>query len=142
MSGEIATEDRVQLGVEIEKREQEVAIFKADLAKLELEDSRSPALLRMLARAFGFGAAGKLERARFKLGFKQEELSQLKTQDELRAQTIRLSNPASDRQFAPPFAETTEQKMERMITENPAELAPHIRRIYQQQIKVERLASQ
>jgi hypothetical protein len=33
----------------------------------------------MLGRAFGFGAAGKLERARFKAGYKQEQLAEFES---------------------------------------------------------------
>jgi hypothetical protein len=36
----------------------EVAVFAGQLAALEQEYARSPALLKMLGRAFGFGATG------------------------------------------------------------------------------------
>jgi hypothetical protein len=42
---------------------------------LEEEYACSHAILKMLGRAFGFGAAGKLERARFKVGYKREQLA-------------------------------------------------------------------
>jgi len=50
-----------------EELQKEAAVFAAQLAALEQDYARSPALLKMLGRAFGFGAAGKLERARFKV---------------------------------------------------------------------------
>jgi len=46
---------------------------------LEQEYARSPALLKMLGRAFGFGAAGKLERARFKVSYKREQLAEFES---------------------------------------------------------------
>jgi len=56
--------------------QKEVSVFAAQPAALEEEYARSPALLKMLGRAFGFGAAGKLERARFKVSYKQEQLAE------------------------------------------------------------------
>ena len=38
-----------------------------------------PTLLKMLGRAFGFGAAGKLERARFKVSYKREQLAEFES---------------------------------------------------------------
>jgi hypothetical protein len=58
-----------------EELQKEIAVFAAQLAALEQEYARSPALLKMLGRAFGFGAAGKLERARFKVSYKREQLA-------------------------------------------------------------------
>jgi hypothetical protein len=46
---------------------------------LEQEYARSSALLKMLGRAFGFGAAGKLERARFKVSYKREQLAEFES---------------------------------------------------------------
>ncbi len=39
-----------------EDLQKEVVVFAAQLAALEQEYARSPALLKMLGRAFGFGA--------------------------------------------------------------------------------------
>ena len=58
-----------------EELQKEIAVFAAQLAALEQEYARSPALLKMLGRAFGFGAAGKLERAQFKVSYKREQLA-------------------------------------------------------------------
>ena len=62
-----------------EELQKEVAVFAAQLVALELEYARSPALLKMLGRAFGFGAAGKLERARFKVSYKREQLAEFES---------------------------------------------------------------
>ena len=62
-----------------EELQKEVAVFAAQLAALEQEYARSPALLKMLGRAFGFGAAGKLERARFKVSYKREQLAEFES---------------------------------------------------------------
>jgi hypothetical protein len=62
---------------------EEVAVLKAQLDELEQRNLGSPALIRKLAEFFGFGAAGKLERARFKLTFKQEELDRFEARPEM-----------------------------------------------------------
>jgi hypothetical protein len=62
-----------------EELQKEAAVFDVQLAALEQEYSRSPALLKMLGRAFGFGAAGKLERARFKVSYKREQLAEFES---------------------------------------------------------------
>src|SRR5215813_6107470 len=91
MSGEVVERNRAQTETEIGRLEQEVAILDDQLAKLVLKDSQSPPLLRMLGKAFGFGASGKLEWARFKLKFKQEELSRLKTRYDTWSETAPAS---------------------------------------------------
>src|SRR5262245_35034600 len=62
-----------------EELQKEVAVFAAQLVALEQEYARSPAILKMLGRAFGFGAAGKLERARFKVSYKREQLAEFES---------------------------------------------------------------
>ncbi len=62
-----------------EELQKEAAVFAAELAVLEEKYDRSSALLKMLGRAFGFGAAGKLERARFKVSYKREQLAQFES---------------------------------------------------------------
>jgi hypothetical protein len=62
-----------------EELQKEAAVFAAQLAALEQEYDRSPALLKMLGRAFGFGAAGKLERARFKVSYKRDQLAEFES---------------------------------------------------------------
>jgi hypothetical protein len=63
-----------------EELQKEAAVFAAQLAALEQEYARSSALLKMFGRAFGFGAAGKLERARFKASYKREQLAEFESQ--------------------------------------------------------------
>jgi hypothetical protein len=62
-----------------EELQKEAAVFAAQFVTLEQEYARSPALLKMLGRAFGFGAAGKLERARFKVSYKREQLAEFES---------------------------------------------------------------
>jgi len=62
-----------------EELQKEAAVFAAQLAALEQEYARTSALLKMLGRAFGFGAAGKLERARFKASYKREQLAEFES---------------------------------------------------------------
>jgi hypothetical protein len=62
---------------------EEVAVLKDQLAELEQKNLRSSAIIRKLCEFFGFGAAGKLEWARFKLNFKQEELERLEAEPEM-----------------------------------------------------------
>ena len=62
-----------------EELQKEAAVFAAQLVALEHEYARSSALLKMLGRAFGFGAAGKLERARFKVSYKREQLAEFES---------------------------------------------------------------
>jgi hypothetical protein len=66
-----------------EELKEEVAVLKAQLAELEQKNLRSSALIRKLSEFFGFGAAGKLDWARFKLNFKQEELDRFEAQPEM-----------------------------------------------------------
>ena len=76
--------DRVGFDRGVEKLTAEVAVLAAQLAELERKNSQSPALLRLLGDYFAFGAAGKLDWARFKLKLKQKELGRFEAQDEPR----------------------------------------------------------
>lgn len=96
--------------------ERDASWFHRGVEKRKAEVDR---LVRKRGQFFGFGASGKLEWARFKLDFKQEELDRFREQE-------RPENKGTHR-----AGETTRQKMARMITENPVELEPHIRRAYQ-----------
>ncbi len=62
-----------------EELRKESALFVNQLAALEQECARSSALSKMLGRAFGFGATGKLERARFKVSYKNEQLAEFES---------------------------------------------------------------
>jgi hypothetical protein len=57
----------------------QATVFESQLAALEQEYARSTALLKMLGLAFGFGAAGKLERARFKVSYKRQQLAEFES---------------------------------------------------------------
>lgn len=110
---------------------QQISDLKDDVDKLaaqreslEQENHRHSLLVQKMGKYMGFGAAGKLEWICFKLKFKQEELARLK------GIALLLS-------MMPAASESTQQKMERMVTENPSELAVHIRHVYQPLIKAE-----
>jgi hypothetical protein len=62
-----------------EELQKETAVFEAQLTALEQEYAAASTLLKMLGRAFGFGAAGKLERARFKVSYKREQLAEFES---------------------------------------------------------------
>lgn len=109
-----------------EKLKADVALLESSLTNLEQRNLRSSLLVQKLGRYFGFGAAGKLEWARFRLKFKEEELDQFRNREMPEATA------------AGPAGETTRKKMERMIAGNPAELEPHIRRVYQSLIEAGR----
>ncbi len=99
---------------------------------LEQENHRASLLMQKLGKYVGFGAGGKLEWIKFKLKFKQDQLAGLVMHpEEGRNGVERLLSMVS------PASETTTQKMERMVTENPLELEPHIRRVYQSLIEAE-----
>jgi hypothetical protein len=66
-----------------EELKEEVAVLAAQLAELEQRNLRSSALIRKLGEFFGFGAAGRLDWARFKLNFKREELDRFEAQPEM-----------------------------------------------------------
>ena len=105
---------------------QEIIKLTTQRTALERENLRASPLRQNLGKQLGFGAAGKLEWVYFKLAYQQEELTRLSpTQERLNGGT-----PLSE-QVAMPQSETTRQKMERMVTENPLDLEPHIRRVYE-----------
>ena len=125
-----------------EELKEEVAVLKAQLAELEQENRRSSALHQKLGEYFGFGAAGKLDWARFKLNFKQEQLDRFESQPKMLEDAAKHYDRTPEPRCAPNAGragETAMQKMERMIVENPAPLEPHIRRIYQSLIEAEQL---
>lgn len=74
--------DRAWFDREIERLQSEDTVLETQLARLEQRYARTPALLQILSSYFGFGAAGNLGWARFKLKLKQEELLLFKSQYE------------------------------------------------------------
>ena len=66
----------------VENLKEEVAVLEAQLADLEQKNLRSPVLLQKLGEYFGFGAAGKLVWARYKLNFKRDQLDRFEAQPE------------------------------------------------------------
>ncbi len=135
-------QDPLWLQRKIEELKEEVEYLDAQLAKLEQENLRSSALLRKLGAHFGFGAAGKLDWARFKLNFKEKELDRYIAQSEILKVVAKNFETAPEPRCAPPAShstETAQQKMERMIAENPPSLEPHIRRLFQSLMDAEKL---
>ncbi len=86
--------------------------------------------MQKLGKYVGFGAAGKLEWVCFKLNFKQEELARLRQESAARPNGAMLFSTISASQTMR-ANETTQQKMERMIAENPPALEAPIRQVYQ-----------
>jgi hypothetical protein len=82
MSGARFEQDPLWFERGVEDLKAEVAVLEAQLAELEQKNLRSPVLLQKLGEYLGFGAAGKLGWARFKLNFKQEQLDRLEAQPE------------------------------------------------------------
>ena len=102
---------------------------------LEQENHRASLLMQKLGKYVGVGAGGKLEWVSFKLKYKQEQLSELVMHPEERMNGVATLLSMVPKPLT--AAETTHQKMERMVTENPLELEPHIRRVYQSLIEAE-----
>jgi hypothetical protein len=129
---------RAEIDREQEQFTREIKELKAEIATLtkrrdELgqEHLRASPLMQKLSRYVGFGAGGKLEWISFKLKFKQEQLAGLVLHpEEERNGVAKLLNLVPSAPAAP-ARETLPEKMERMVTENPPQLEPHIRRVYQ-----------
>jgi hypothetical protein len=81
MSGANIEQDRLQFDPGVERLKEEVAVLEARFAELNRQNSRASLLLRKLGRYLGFGAAGKLDWARFKLRLKQKELDYYEARD-------------------------------------------------------------
>lgn len=118
---------------EVEKLREEVVVLTGQHAALTQQSLRASPLMQSLGKTYGFGIAGKLEWADFKLKFKQEQLADI----EKRASLEQLPGSLLGLRLVTPVAETAQQRMERMVAENPAELEPHIRRAYQPLIATE-----
>jgi hypothetical protein len=82
MSGAKFERDPLWFRGGVENLKEEVAVLEAQLAELEQKNLRSPILLQKLGECFGFGAAGKLVWARYKLNFKREQLGRFEAQPE------------------------------------------------------------
>ncbi|MBS1810777.1 MAG: hypothetical protein JST84_21615 [Acidobacteria bacterium] len=131
-----------------EEYKQHISELKGDIAKLaahraalEEENHRHSPLMQKLGKYVGFGAAGKLEWVCFKLNFKQEELARLSLQAEAHSNEA-VQNGAKVFSLVPASQarqtnETAQQKMERMIAENPPALKVHIQQVYQPLIEAE-----
>ena len=118
---------------EVEKLREEVAVLIGQQAALTQQSLRASTLMQKLGKTYGFGVAGKLEWADFKLKYKQEQLADCEQRD---SQTVQAENPPG-LHLVTTVRETAQHKMERMISENPLELEPHIRRAYQPLIAAE-----
>ncbi len=131
---------RAEIEAEQQQFKQQISELKADITKLsaqhaalEQENQQHSPLVQKLGKYIGFGAAGKLEWVGFKLNFKQEELARLVMHPDERENGV-----ATLLSMVPVHSsETTQQKMERMVTENPSALEPYIRRVYQSVLKAE-----
>jgi hypothetical protein len=118
---------------EVEKLREEVAVLIGQQAALTRQSQCASTLMQKLGKTYGFGVAGKLEWADFKLKFKQEQLADCEQHN----RHTMLAGSPSGLHLVATVKETAQHKMERMIAENPSELEPHIRRAYQSLIAAE-----
>jgi hypothetical protein len=130
---------RAEIDREQQQFKEQIKELKGDIVglttrreALEQENHRASLLMQKLGKYVGIGAGGKLEWVSFKLKYKQEQLAELVMHPE-----DRMNGVATLLSMVPPVHETTQQKMERMVTENPRELEPHIRRVYKKLIEAE-----
>jgi hypothetical protein len=129
MSGMIINQGAEELRLEVEMQKTEVAAYQASVRILEMDYGRTPALLQMLGKWFGFGPATELEWTQFKLALTEKELARCQSQFEL----ITAAGTA----LTQATRETMRTKMGRMIRENPPALAQHIVTAYQPLIEAE-----
>jgi len=130
-------QDQQQFKQQISELKADIASLAAQRAALEQENHCYSPLVQRLGKYVGFGTAGKLEWVCFKLNFKQEELARLVLHPDARMNGVAtlLSMVPAHKPTA--TSETTQHKMERMVTENPPALESHIRRVYQSLIEAE-----
>lgn len=131
--------DQQQFKEQVKELKDDIAKLAAHREALEQENHQSSPMMQRLGKYIGFGAAGKLEWVCFKLNFKQEELARLMTYPEepmngvaRPLNMVSALNPTT-------ASETTREKMERMILENPSALEPYIRRVYQSILNAEQM---
>ncbi|HEX4951448.1 MAG TPA: hypothetical protein VFZ34_32620 [Blastocatellia bacterium] len=133
--------ERAEIDQEQEQFKQQIKELKVEIASLakqrevlEQEYQRASPLMQKLSRYVGFGPGGKLEWLNFKLAFKKEQLAELVIHPE-----EGMNGVARLHSLVPPPSgtETLQEKMERMVRENPPDLEPHIRRVYQRLITSE-----
>jgi len=91
-------QDRAWFYSEVERLQSEVVVLETQFAELEQRHARAPAVLQILSSYFGFGAAGKLDWAQFKLKLKQGELDLFKSQSEVLEGSAKHSGSGTDSQ--------------------------------------------
>jgi hypothetical protein len=128
MSGATFREGETRLASRWEDLNEEVEVLGLQVSDLERRSDRLPALVRGIGRAFGFGPAGRLSWAHFKLRVKQEELGRLEADCEAQRLIMLTSGGPG---------ETARQKMERMVRNNPAVLEGDIRLAYRPLVEAE-----
>lgn len=133
MQNATSEENQPEAQREIEKLKEEVVVLTGQHAALTQQSLRASTPMQKLGKTYGFGVAGKLEWADFKLRFKQEQLADCVK----RASGAQLPGTLPGLHLIGSVKETAQQRMERMIIENPLELEPHIRRAYQPLIAAE-----
>ena len=72
-------DDARESGRRIEELRLGVSNLEAKVAEMVERSARTSPLLRAFGRQFGFGAAGKLDWANFKLTYMKEELARLES---------------------------------------------------------------
>lgn len=132
--------DQKELKQHINEVKGEIAKLAVRREALERETHQHSPIIQKLSKYIGFGAAGKLEWVYFKLNFQQEELARLMLQAEARPNGIATLSSTVLASQTMRASETIQQKMERMVRENPPALEPHIRQVYQPLIEAEQPA--
>jgi hypothetical protein len=79
-SSPVAKSDTASITPGHRELQEEVSVLADQLAALEREYKGSNGLMNTLGRAFGFGAAGKLEWTQFKLRYKRGQLEEFESQ--------------------------------------------------------------
>ena len=72
-------DDARERGRRVEELRQGVSNLEARLAEMKERSARTSPLLRAFGRQFGFGAAGKIDWANFKLTYLRDELARLES---------------------------------------------------------------
>lgn len=103
-------QDPLEFDHRVKELKEQVATLASQIVELERQNSLSPALLRLLGKSLGFGAAGKIDWVRFKLSFKREELECFEADGA--AQKLTAQSSAAD-------VEAARQKMERLVEDTP-----------------------
>lgn len=74
----LPTKEELLATLEIVK--EEIVVLKSEVTNLEQQQAKTPKILQILGKWFGFGPTNKLDWVRFKLKVKTEEMASNKAQ--------------------------------------------------------------